>query len=130
MRFIRFVVAHLDDESGYRRGFIHAASELDKKGELSGAESARLKAILKWFNTCLPVPSRFTRTRNANHKNKRALSWFKEAALTELRHAHDLVELLKAHDVVVEMITTERPGYVVYEDEYQVVAEPFHDTQT
>lgn len=62
--------------------------------------------------------------------SKRALSWFKEAALTELRHAHELVELLKGHDLIVEMITTDRPGYVVYEDEYQIVAEPFHDTQT
>jgi hypothetical protein len=30
--------------------------------------------------------------------------------------------------VAVEMITTERPGFLVYEDEYQVVAEPFADT--
>jgi len=28
------------------------------------------------------------------------------------------------------MLDEERPGYVVYEDEHQVIAEPFADTRT
>jgi hypothetical protein len=39
-----------------------------------------------------------------------------------------MVAILEAHDVKVEMLKTTKPGYVVYEDEFQVVAEPFSDS--
>ena len=47
---------------------------------------------------------------------KRALSWFKESALAQITQARDVLELLQAHDILVQTLTTERPGYVVYED--------------
>jgi hypothetical protein len=40
----------------------------------------------------------------------------------------DLAALLNASDVHTRMITTCRPGYVVYEDEHQVAAVPFRNT--
>lgn len=80
MRFVRYVVAERDESSGHRRGIIHAAWYLDEDRVFSGAESARLKEIFDWFNKNLPRPTRMSRTRNANHKTKRALSWFKDTA--------------------------------------------------
>lgn len=71
-----------------------------------------------------------SRTRNEGHKKKLALSWFKDCAQLHLEYAREMVEIMRANDVVVEMITTDRPGFVVYEDEFQVIAEPFADTQT
>ena len=41
-----------------------------------------------------------------------------------------LVQILVAHGIVVEVLRTERPGYIVYEDAYQVAAEPFKETIT
>ena len=43
---------------------------------------------------------------------------------------HGMARVLEAHDVMVEILRSERPGYVVYEDEFQVAAEPFHETLT
>ena len=37
--------------------------------------------------------------------------------------------LLDAYGVTVDMITSRRPGYTVYEDEYQIAAYPFDETQ-
>ena len=131
VRFVRYVVAERDASSGYRRGFIRSAWYLDEEDRIfSEAESARLKAIFAWFNKNLPPPAKMSRTRNANHKKKRALSWFKDTAHLHLQYAREVVALMEAHDVVVEMISTDRPGYVVYEDEFQIVAEPFADTAT
>jgi len=42
---------------------------------------------------------------------------------------HEMVALLKHHDLPVRMIKTARPGYVVYEDEFQIVAVPFADSE-
>jgi hypothetical protein len=39
-----------------------------------------------------------------------------------------LAAVLEQHGVSVEMLRTSKPGYVVYEDRYQVVAVPFRDT--
>jgi hypothetical protein len=41
-----------------------------------------------------------------------------------------MILILEAHGVVVERIRTQRPGYIVYEDEHQVAAYPFADTPT
>jgi len=37
--------------------------------------------------------------------------------------------LLESHGVAVQMLKTKQVGYVVYEYEYQIVAEPFADTK-
>jgi hypothetical protein len=39
----------------------------------------------------------------------------------------EMVALLKHHDVPVQMIKAARPGYIVYEDNFQIVAVPFAD---
>jgi hypothetical protein len=39
-----------------------------------------------------------------------------------------LTVLLQRHGFVTQVLWTRRPGYVVYEDEYQVAAVPFRDT--
>jgi len=36
-----------------------------------------------------------------------------------------MVYILEQHNVYVRVLKTDRPGYIVYEDEHQVVAEPF-----
>jgi hypothetical protein len=38
-----------------------------------------------------------------------------------------MVAILENHGIRVKMLQTEKPGYVVYKDEFQVVAEPFRD---
>ena len=49
----------------------------------------------------------------------------KASATEHIKQARSLVTLLEHKDIRVEMLTTERPGYIVYEDRYQVVAMPF-----
>jgi hypothetical protein len=107
---------------------IRAAWSHEQRGLFSADQSREVHAIFAWLNEHLPRPERVSRTRNAYHKNKIALSWFKDSAAAPLQLARRLAEILESCGVVVEMITTERPGFVVYEDEYQVVAEPFADT--
>ena len=38
-----------------------------------------------------------------------------------------MVVILQSHGINVSILKTERVGYVVYEDEFQIVAEPFTD---
>ena len=43
---------------------------------------------------------------------------------------HALKRILEANGHAVSIVREERVGYLVYEDDQQVVAEPFSDTQT
>ena len=58
----------------------------------------------------------------------RAIFWFKPTATEAIRMLWGLAQLLRGHGYHVEMLTTDRPGYIVYEDDLQVAAIPFRDT--
>jgi len=62
----------------------------------------------------LAVPTRFNRTTSKAHyrRNATGISWFRDSAHEHITRIHDLARI----------------GFVVYEDEHQVVAEPFANT--
>jgi hypothetical protein len=83
----------------------------------------------QWFRENLEVPQRFARSTRP-HAKKVALSWFKDSASLHIQNMRVLSQILHDHGVNVEVVRSDRPGYVVYEDEHQVAAEPFSDTST
>jgi hypothetical protein len=121
---IRFVVRERDSDSQVERGLIHAAEDLRCQGRLAAEEQDRVHELLRWFNRHLPVPGRFARSRRPS-ACKRAISWFKPTAGECLDRMQALAAVLHGHGRAVERLTTDRPGYVVYEDDDQVVAEVF-----
>jgi hypothetical protein len=52
-----------------------------------------------------------------------AVTWFRAEAKAPIQHIWDIVAILREHGVTVRMVTSEKPVTIVYEDEYQVVAE-------
>jgi hypothetical protein len=128
MAFVRFVVDALDADSGHRLGVLNAVAALDERGELTKDERRVLVDAERWLSANLARPTRFTRKRNDSHRRPRALSWFKDSARDHIRCIRDLCELLNARGVLVHTVVSERPGYIVYEDDFQVVAEPFADS--
>jgi hypothetical protein len=122
------VVAAKHRDSGVREGVFQVARRLARSGTLSRPEQTRLDDLRTWFGKHLKVPERFTRTRNASHKKIRGIAWFKDTAGDYLTRMRELARILVENDILVEVIETDRPGYVTYEDEIQLVAEPFSDT--
>src|SRR6185437_14246632 len=99
---------------------------LRDKGKLHDYEEAHLKLIGQWFDEHLGKPNRLTASKPPFYrKPKRAISWFKDSAHEHLSRIRDIIAILHNHQVAVRMLKTDRVGYVVYEDEYQIVAEPF-----
>jgi hypothetical protein len=45
----------------------------------------------------------------------------------QISRIRSLVAILQNHGILVEMLTTDRVGYIAYQDEFQIVAEPFAD---
>jgi len=98
--------------------------------DLDDHTSEHLEDLLSWFRTNLTIPEKFNRSKSkaSRDRNASGLSWFKEDATVVIRRSYELINLLKVIGYSIEMIRTERVGYIVYEDEQQVVAEPFSYT--
>jgi hypothetical protein len=128
--YIRFITGEIDDASLKESGVLQAAYRLWRHGNLPEFEETRLRGLLDWFNSNLKKPSRFTTSKPPYYrKQNRAISWFKDSAIEHIANLRQIVSILDNHDIHTEMIQTERPGYIVYEDAHQVVAEPFSDSK-
>ena len=84
---------------------------------------------MDWFAEHLDKPRRFKRSHKKDAAEK-AISWYKDNATVHIGKMNTIAEILREHGVTVEILRTEKPGYIVYEDEFQVMAEPFKETQT
>jgi hypothetical protein len=127
--YLRFVVADIHENSGKELGVFHAVLGLREQGKLYEHEEELHDLTRQWFNENLEKPTRFTASKPPHYrKPNKAISWFKDSATEHISHIRDLVGILENHGIVVHMLTTDRVGYVVYEDEFQIVAEPFGDS--
>jgi hypothetical protein len=106
-------------DSRQQMGIIQAAYRLRDSGGLAVEDLAALLAITRWLNRNVDAP---------DDPDPRAIFWFKPAASEARRVLWDLAQLLRAHGYLVELLKTDRPGRLVYEDELQVAAIPFRDT--
>jgi hypothetical protein len=127
--YLRFVIHYNDRDSGRRQGLFQALGTLYHSGKLSSGHKQEYERLRSWFSEHLEAPERFARS-TKTHAKKVALSWFKDSALEHIARMRAMAEILEAHDIVVDEIRTERPGYIVYDDEHQVAAEPFKETPT
>jgi hypothetical protein len=127
--YLRFITAEIDEDSQQPLGVFHVAYRLRDSGELEEWEQQQVEELLIWFREHLPIPDRFTSAKPPYYrKRSNAISWLKDTALQHLSQLRRLVALLERHSINTQILVTNRPGYVVYEDEYQVTAEPFADT--
>jgi hypothetical protein len=128
--YLRFAVAEIHDDSQHGLGVFQALYRLRDEGKLYPYEEAHIHAVLEWFNTHLEKPTRFTAAKPPHYRKKsKAISWFKDTAHEHIERLRELVAILENHGVSVRMLKASRVGYVVYEDDFQVVAEPFSDAQ-
>ena len=127
LMYIRFVIAQKDQDSGRRQGLFQAISDLEYAGELYAHEQAHYNDIYEWFRSNLKKPRSLSRSSKPHAKNV-AISWFKDTAKKHINKMRELIEILSSHGIETEILRTDKPGYIVYEDEYQVAAEPFNET--
>jgi hypothetical protein len=124
--YLRFVVSEIDQDTSRELGVFHALEKLRNGGALDKHEEETDDEVHKWFDKHLKKPDRLTAAKPPYYrKQNKAISWFKDTAREHIAQIRLLMEILKNHGVSVKMLRTDRVGYIVYEDEFQIVAEPF-----
>lgn len=125
--YLRFVVPENDEDSGREMGIFVAGGILNESGQLYDYEINIRKSLMLWFTNNLEVPD--IQASESNHySNPNAISWFKSSAVKHISKMREYIEILKSHDVPVKQLITDRPGKILYEDEFQIAAIPFKDT--
>ena len=128
--YLRFVVSEIDEDSQRELGVFQAINNLRQQGVESEYEQQQDDVIGKWFDENPKKPARFTASKRPYYRKKsKAISWFKDTAQDRVDRVRSLVSILQNHGVTVRMLKTDRVGYIVYEDEFQIVAEPFAGEQ-
>lgn len=132
MRFLRFVLAQRDADSGVESGPFEAAYKLRDSGNVDAADREILAEQLRWFEQHLDTPSRFNRSTSKGYyrRNTSGIAWFKDTATEHVARMHSVAAILKRYGCPVSTLSRARVGYVVFEDDFQVVAEPFADTRS
>lgn len=121
--FVRFVVGADSENQSRLLGVLTEGHELMERGELFDHEAQTLTEALGWFNDHLPVPP-FRAMQRSGKWTDRAVCWFRPEAREPIAHVWDVVAILKEHGTPVRLLATDRPGRVVFEDRFQIVAEP------
>lgn len=122
--FIRFVSAEIDETSHVRVGLFGAAYQIWLDDELPDYEIEALLQAKWWFDVHVRSPFDYLRE---SKRYDRAICWFKSCAREHIAHAWELASVLERNGIPIWVVKTERTGYVYYEDEAQVFAEPFRD---
>ena len=124
--FIRFVSGEVDERSHVAAGLFCAASELRWSDGLPEYEFEALAALRDWFNIHMESPIDHL---PRDGRYEQAICWFKPTAREHLGRAWELIAILERNDVLIWTIKSLRTGYVHYEDETQVFAEPYNDVR-
>jgi hypothetical protein len=132
MRYIRFVLARRHSDSGVEGGAFGLAYELRDSHDVAAPDRELLAETLKWFEKHLETPTRFNRTKSKGfyRRKTRGIAWFKDSAIEHLARMHKIKRVLERYGHSVMVLSEPRVGYVIYEDAFQVIAEPFSDTHT
>ena len=120
MKYVRFQGLEFNSGTSSRRGIFQLAYELKHASFTTQYDDTELRKNLAWLETHLQVPSVFTRS-----AHRRAICWFKDTAHEPLKRIWAIKFLLTEYGFSVEFIATRKPGYILYEDGWQVAAKPF-----
>ena len=132
MAFLRFVVSAIDADSGVATGLFQVAYQLKDSADVTKHDRQTLEEQLAWFRNRLSTPARFNRSTSKGYyrRKTRGISWFRDTATECISRMHELKRILEANGHPVTVIREDRIGFVIFEDDLQVVAEPFADTVT
>ena len=95
---------------------IVAVDHLRRAGYLTTDEIATYLDVDDWFKVHLPQPTFY-----GDGNSIGGITWFKSPMRVDMaQRATSLMAILSAHDVAHEMVFTDNPGTLVYEDDFQV----------
>ena len=121
--YVRYQAAQ-PGRTGLRSGVYGLVNGLYRRGLLTAEQAAFRRAGNDWYNANMIDPGRAAPEVYDKTLHPRAVAWFKESAVEMIERVAGYLEILEAHGVAWELVRSSDPGKILYEDEYQIIAEP------
>ncbi len=121
MRYFRYCSDSISPHTLQRYGIYISVWHLIRDKKVTCGEEAAYWEARKWFEEHLPVPPYYQ-----DGNPDRAVTWFKESAM-DGHIVRELViyrNLAEKYGINIELITSDDPGEIIYEDEYQIATIP------
>jgi len=96
-------------------GIFGACHHLRRAGRLSAEDDQRFTEIDAWFDRELVTPPFYQ-----DGNSIKGITWFKQSATRLLEALGPLREILERYEVPYDIVESDDPGTIVYEDEFQV----------
>ncbi len=117
--FKRFVVGHINKQSGVNQGILGVAYRISREKQLDGACGIDLDEHLEWLMNSFAIPDIFDKP-----ESLKGVCWFKETATEIIAHVLAIIPHVEKCGFTVSELTSELPGDIIYEDNSQIVAVP------
>jgi hypothetical protein len=116
-KFVRIQGRDIAYRTGKPVGIFAAVHRLQRDGLLSEDEKAVYYGIDQvWFQENLPNPPFYD-----DDKPGKPITWFKTATTAHmLEKLQPLMDMMDKYNMPYDVVYTDFPGRIVYEDEYQV----------
>jgi hypothetical protein len=122
--YLRFITRFSDGYDEQCTGVFQAAYHLRNSGITTNYDEQYLRDLLCWFGDNLNAPTRFHKSRRKNAQHI-SLSWFKNTSTEHIARLYEMIWILEQYEIPVHRIKRRNPGYVIYEDDYQVSSIPY-----
>jgi hypothetical protein len=119
MKFYRYCSLGVSLYTGERYGIFVAVWHLIRDKRVTAQEEADYWSHREWYERHLPIPPFYS-----NGNPKRAITWFKDSTM-ELPLLHRLAfyrDLANKYGLEIQMESTDEPGEMIYEDQFQIAA--------
>ncbi|MDB5658737.1 MAG: hypothetical protein JWS10_1352 [Cypionkella sp.] len=129
--YLRFVTERVSKHDGRREGFFQTCYSVWRGAETPEFAVKELRLLLDWFDANLDEPTAFNRStskKNMVNRNGVGLSWFRPEASKHIAKAFDAAAIIEQFGFPVTVLKSTQPGYIVFEDTFQIVAIPFANT--
>ena len=122
--YIRFITQFINEDEEPETGIFHALRSVAEHSLTQNEDATQLKTLNKWFNINLDRPDKFSNA-SRHHPEAISLSWFKDSAKEHIAKVYEIASILEKYHLVIERVVSKNPGYIIYEDDFQVSAIPF-----
>lgn len=122
--FVRYQAAE-PNHRGAKIGIFGLANGLAREGALTDEDYQWWARANAWFDAAYPDPSSIDPSVYVRAVNPKAQAWFKTTAGHLLAGVPQYLALLERYGVSWEVARTSNPGIILYEDDVQVVVNPY-----
>jgi len=85
-----------------------------------------MRQDIEWFKDHLPSPDEdYFRLRRFGQREVLGVCWFKYQAVEMIRRAYDMKIRLEQWGYPIRVLKSRKPGRIKYQDDYQVVVNPY-----